>query len=199
MKLSLKPSVNKKTTTPLAVKLDFSTREDKLEEKKEPLRRIAHRIESLADAVPKPYEVVIPCPYQIHCETAKEETSVMIIDPANEGKEAWAARQAQYKEEDLGPSYEVINSRSARTPQGLLSRVFDLPIVESDSNQYDKVSVEDFGAAMLRGMGIDPSDDKQCVAFYEPPKRRAFARAGIGAEKAFLLPHEKARVPNSRP
>ncbi|GFE55752.1 D-box splicing factor-binding site containing protein, putative [Babesia ovis] len=49
----------------------------------------------------------------------------------------------------------------------------------SDAPEYDKVSVDEFGLAMLLGMGFDPSKNTNKPKEY---KRRAYDRAGLGAD-----------------
>eukprot|EP00922_Rhytidocystis_sp_ex-Travisia-forbesii_P020560 GHVS01030230.1.p1 GENE.GHVS01030230.1~~GHVS01030230.1.p1 ORF type:complete len:250 (-),score=66.43 GHVS01030230.1:57-806(-) len=57
---------------------------------------------------------------------------------------------------------------------------------------YDQMPVEEFGLAMLRGMGYVPEEEggQQPVQPYVLQKR-AYARAGLGADEKVLLPTEK--------
>eukprot|EP00921_Rhytidocystis_pertsovi_P017426 GHVQ01027421.1.p2 GENE.GHVQ01027421.1~~GHVQ01027421.1.p2 ORF type:complete len:309 (+),score=55.63 GHVQ01027421.1:533-1459(+) len=66
---------------------------------------------------------------------------------------------------------------------------------EMSMASYDRISVEDFGLAMVRGMGFDPTKEfdahgNKVVKPYEL-KKRAYVRAGIGADEKVLLPPER--------
>eukprot|EP00922_Rhytidocystis_sp_ex-Travisia-forbesii_P006995 GHVS01010227.1.p1 GENE.GHVS01010227.1~~GHVS01010227.1.p1 ORF type:complete len:269 (+),score=72.02 GHVS01010227.1:30-836(+) len=60
---------------------------------------------------------------------------------------------------------------------------------------YDRMPVEEFGLAMLRGMGYVPEEEGGGGRQWSKPyvlEKRAYARAGLGADDKVLLPTEKA-------
>mmetsp|Transcript_37640 Transcript_37640/g.111684 ORF Transcript_37640/g.111684 Transcript_37640/m.111684 type:complete len:232 (-) Transcript_37640:15-710(-) len=60
---------------------------------------------------------------------------------------------------------------------------------EATRDQFDRVPVESFGEALLRGMGYDPEDHKTKAVFNSTPRDNCL---GLGAKA--LLPTEKAMI-----
>jgi hypothetical protein len=57
---------------------------------------------------------------------------------------------------------------------------------EGSKDMFDRVAVEGFGEALLRGMGFNPDDHKTTPIFHDKPRDGLL---GLGAKA--LLPHEK--------
>lgn len=78
----------------------------------------------------------------------------------------------------------------------------DAPLAQ----EYDELSVDDFGAALLRGLGREP--EKRDSGLNEPDSKQRPALLGIGAKsapgntsnaQAFSVPLTKRRKRNSKP
>lgn len=93
------------------------------------------------------------------------------------------------EEESLGPSSMIPAIKRDMQPvleghRGVLGTRGRPRAVKDSIINYDEVPVENFGLAMLMGMGYDPNISSRNV---EPPevKRRVYNKAGLGADRAF--------------
>eukprot|EP00922_Rhytidocystis_sp_ex-Travisia-forbesii_P020561 GHVS01030232.1.p1 GENE.GHVS01030232.1~~GHVS01030232.1.p1 ORF type:complete len:253 (-),score=66.95 GHVS01030232.1:77-835(-) len=92
----------------------------------------------------------------------------------------WGLQVKLKKENEGGGEVEVFRRELRKYPD--MSR-----------HAYDRVPVEEFGLAMLRGMGYVPEEEGGGRHWTKPYilEKRAYARAGLGADDKVLLPTEK--------
>eukprot|EP00401_Gymnodinium_catenatum_P040810 CAMPEP_0117574710 /NCGR_PEP_ID=MMETSP0784-20121206/61761_1 /TAXON_ID=39447 /ORGANISM="" /LENGTH=412 /DNA_ID=CAMNT_0005373617 /DNA_START=1 /DNA_END=1236 /DNA_ORIENTATION=- len=107
---------------------------------------------------------------------------------------------AKLSDEDAEAMRELLKDAS-RDEDGERMRIDAAPILmregskrardgdapEATKDMFDKVPVESFGEALLRGMGFDPHKHGTKPVYYDKPRDNLL---GLGAKA--LLPHEKA-------